>query len=58
MSKPQTAEHRALEQIARMRLLPDDQANRFTLLAAIQLAKDALGSDGRPEQPDALEGNR
>jgi hypothetical protein len=33
----------AIEQIARMRLFPDDGINRTTLLAAIQIARKATG---------------
>lgn len=35
--------HGILEQIAGMRLVSDDKVNRFTLSAAITLARGALG---------------
>lgn len=39
----QRAAEQRLEQIARMRLFPDDTINRTTLLAAIQIARGAHG---------------
>lgn len=40
----------ALGNIARMKMFPDDKTNRFTLLAAMEIARAALG--------DATEGGK
>lgn len=36
----------AMRMISRMRVIPDDKANRFTLVMAIRIAKEALGHEG------------
>jgi hypothetical protein len=45
---------RVLEQIARMRLLPSDAANRVTLMAAIEMARTTVAANDAIERISKL----